>query len=118
MASSPSTERGPEGYILECLDLWQPEPVSLEFNRQLRAKIQIVDEKRRARLWRVSTMGPAVIAICLALWLPQIPRAPAPAGQTLAPGVVNPDGNPDRAQAVAQTLADLNMLNQIDSASL
>jgi hypothetical protein len=103
---------------LDCLDLWQPEPVSPGFNRQLQAKIQIVDQKRRVRLWRMSMVAPAVVALCLALWFPNIPGVPAPAEQTLTPGMVNSDGNAARAQAVAQTLADLNMLNQIDSASL
>lgn len=111
MASSPATERQIQCEIWNCLDLWQPEPVSLEFNRRLEARIQARERKRRARLWQLSTFGSALVVVGFVLWSDNFSSIPAKP----VPSVVLPlNTNPNDAQAMALSLADLNMLNRID----
>ncbi|HWF46913.1 MAG TPA: hypothetical protein VG168_07910 [Bryobacteraceae bacterium] len=111
MASSPATKRQIEGEIWNCLDLWQPEPVSLDFNRRLEVKIQASERKRRARLWQLSTVGSALAVAGFAFWSDRYSPMPEKPVEHV---VLQSNTNPIDAQAMALSLADLNMLNHID----
>jgi hypothetical protein len=111
LASSPVTELQLEGEIWNCLDLWQPEPVSLEFNRRLRARIQTSERKRRVRQWQLSTFGSALAVVGLRLWSGYFSAMPE---RPVAGVVAQSNKYPNNPQAVTQSLADLNMLRHID----
>jgi anti-sigma factor RsiW len=98
--------------VWNALDLWQPAPVSLDFNRRLWQRIDatpwyagVMDAIRFANWKPVMPLTAAILVIAVGFLLDN------PGGQTSAPGVSFKE-----ASQVEQTLEDLQLLHQLDSA--
>jgi anti-sigma factor RsiW len=98
--------------VWNALDLWEPAPVSLDFNRRLWHRIDAIP-------WYAAF----VEAIRFANWKPVMPLTAAmlliaagflfddPGGKASVPGVSSKE-----ATQVEQTLEDIQLLHQLDSA--
>lgn len=109
--------RTEQNAVWEALDCWEPAPVSRDFNRRLWQRI----DEAAATPW----YGSLVCSLRQATWKPVIPLTAVilaiaggflldhPGGTSTAPGV-----SVNEAQQVEQTLDDLQLLRQLDSAAL
>jgi anti-sigma factor RsiW len=101
--------------VWSALDLWEPAPVSVDFNRQLWQRI----DAAAAEPWYKSL----VETLRFANWKPVLPLTAAilliaagflfdhPGGKNSVPGVSGKE-----AEQVEQTLDDLQLLHQLDAA--
>ena len=103
--------------VWDALDAWEPAPVSVDFNRRLWQRIDVMESapwyKRLAESWRMADWKPAftlaaATVIVAAGFVLDHPGNRAPAG----PGVTASE-----AEQVEQTLDDLQLLHQFDAAT-
>ena len=62
-------EKRPTNELWKILDLWQPEPISLDFDRRLYAKIEQSRTEGRNRFRRVVSVSSVLIALLAAFFL-------------------------------------------------
>ena len=105
--------RKEQAAVWDALDLWEPAPVSIEFNRRLWQRI----DAAAAAPWYTSLME----SLRFANWKPVVPLAAAiaviaagflldhPRGKSPIPGV-----SVREADQVEQTLDDIQLLHQLD----
>ncbi len=115
MNSGSPNQSNAEQDFWAVLDDWEPEPVSMDFNRQLFGRIQNLEQQRKLR-WR-SPWIPAIFGLFFVILLlggvdvedAGASRRTAISNQKLELQSVQ------SGQAVAQTLSDLNMFRAINS---
>ena len=97
------------------LDSWEPEPISMDFNRRLFRRIH-AQEQQRKFCWR-SPLIPAFLCLFLAFLLLSKPylKNSAPAVETTVSNQKFNSQAVHDGQTVAQTLSDLSMLRVINS---
>jgi hypothetical protein len=100
--------------VWDALDLWEPPPVSMDFNRRLWKRI----DDAAAAPWYVNLAE----SLRLANWKPMLPLTAAilviaggflldhPGGKNATPGV-----SVSEADQVEQTLDDIQLLHQLDA---
>ena len=105
--------------VWNALDLWEPAPVSMDFNRRLWQRIDVA----AAAPWYRSLLD----SVRLTNWKPLIPLTAAilaiaggflldhPSHDTPAPGVPVIGVSVKEADQVEQTLDDIQLLQQLDA---
>jgi hypothetical protein len=94
------------------LDSWEPEPVSLDFNRRLYERIRNFEKSRVPRQYI-----PVLFALLVSIFcFTAVSRRTAPAGAVESKwteSALCSSQIPNDGQTVAQTLADLKMLSEL-----
>ena len=103
----------PEEELWSALDGWQPEPVSLDFNRRLFQQIDAIEARRR-RFVRMASLVPVVVVLALAGLL-YSPFTSQPSDEPSPAAVVALEAPDSQNKAVVQTLSDIEMLQMIHS---
>lgn len=108
--------RGPGAADLwEKLEEWEPDPISLDFNRRLQRRIEAVD--RRGVIRRALSLGPVIILFTLMILFSSSAR-PISSGSAesdyLEENTLLQAVEPEAAGMV-QTLGDLDMLQTLNA---
>lgn len=113
--------RAEQSAVWEALDAWEPVEVSADFNRRLWQRIDAV----AAEPWYRSLAA----SVRFADWKPALPLTAAvlaiaagfmldhPGGRTLRPAIPGQSVSVNEADQVEQTLDDIQLLHQFDSAA-
>jgi hypothetical protein len=101
--------------LWEQLEEWEPDPISIDFNRRLRQRIESFDRRRTIR--RALSLGPAILLFTLMIMFSSSAR-PTTSGSTesnrLEKDALLQAVEPEAAGMV-QTLCDLDMLQTLNS---
>lgn len=95
------------------MDEWEPEPISLDFNRRLYDRVRTIESKKSLRL--IPHLSAIILFVLLMLFTSSTRQDTSGKGDLLL-------GESERASVVAeprsmaQVLADLNMLQTLNSA--
>jgi len=103
----------PPNDLWTVLDRWQPEPISVDFNRRLYSRLAEFNRSERSlrkQLTVASPIGLALLGLLLTIHSDQ--RSPEPVARECAQQTTV---SADQAKTLVQTLSDLDMLKQIDS---
>lgn len=97
------------------LDEWEPDPISLDFNRRLHQRVESVD--RRRVISRAFPLGPAIVLFALMILYSSSTR---PVNSTSWENSFLDENTPSRSvepetASMVQTLYDLDMLQTLNS---
>jgi hypothetical protein len=97
------------------MDEWEPEPISLDFNRRLYDRVRTIESQKSLRA--VPHLSAIILFVLLMLFTSSTRQTPDGNGDALSDesGAASVVPEPEH-NSMAQVLADLNMLQTLNSA--